>query len=44
MFFVQRTYGPWWDIAPSGKAPINKKAKRNVVSEDFVGKVNVFMR
>ncbi|XP_015773209.1 PREDICTED: F-box/LRR-repeat protein 4-like [Acropora digitifera] len=34
--FVLRTYGPWWDIAPSGKAPINKKAKRNVVSEDFV--------
>jgi len=34
--FVLRTYGPWWDIAPSSKAPINKKAKRNVVSEDFV--------
>lgn len=34
--FVLRTYGPWWDIAPSGKAPINKKAKRNVLSEDFV--------
>ncbi|KAJ7382781.1 F-box and leucine-rich repeat protein 4 [Desmophyllum pertusum] len=33
--FVLRTYGPWWDLAPSFRPPFNK-SRKNFISEDFV--------
>ncbi|KAL9967950.1 hypothetical protein ACROYT_G026265 [Oculina patagonica] len=33
--FVLRSYGPWWDLVPSFRAPFNK-SRKNFISEDFV--------
>ena len=34
-------YGPWWNLAPSGRTEINKESRKSFISEDFVGKVNI---
>lgn len=33
--FVLRSYGPWWEMSPSFRAPIDK-SRRKLNSEDFV--------
>ena len=35
--FFQRSYGPWWEMSPSFRAPIDK-SRRKLNSEDFVGR------
>ncbi|XP_068749204.1 F-box/LRR-repeat protein 4-like isoform X2 [Montipora capricornis] len=31
-----RMYGPWWNLAPSGRTEINKESRKSFISEDFV--------
>ncbi|PFX24747.1 F-box/LRR-repeat protein 4 [Stylophora pistillata] len=33
--FVLRSYGPWWEMSPSFRDPIDK-SRRKLISEDFV--------
>ena len=35
--YQQRTYGPWWKYAPSGKRKF-KRTPPNFISEDYIGK------
>lgn len=40
LLFVQRTYGPWKELAPSQKCPIMPQNAGGIRSEDYISNYN----